>query len=103
MGDMNPELQQGLHEAVIRELAPDLLAAPYIIDWESVAVFSYYEEPWSYSEYTAGGGDFTVRVYGRLVALPDNPPWYVTGEDFDVSRSYGPSDMADLFGRVMGS
>ena len=100
---MAPELKQGLHEAVVRELCPKYLEAPYLIDWDTVSVSSYYEEPWSYSEYTAGGGDFTVRVEGTLLAADeDEKDWDRDGDRFSVYRTYGPSDMADLFGRVVG-
>lgn len=100
---MSPELLQSLHEAVVRELAPDLLKAPNIIDWSTVCVWAGWEDPWSYSEYTAGGGTFSVRVTGQLIVGGEE--WrdaWAAEDSFSVWRDYAPSEMAELFSRLVG-
>ena len=95
---MAPELKQALHEAVVREVCPKYLEPPYLIDWDSVLVSSYWDAPWSYSEYTAGGGDFTVSVSGELLATPEEGVSYA---NFSWSATYSPEDMAGLMERLM--
>lgn len=93
---MTPESKQVMHEAIIRALDPKYLEPPYIIDWETVTTSNYYEEPWSYSEYTAGGGNYWVSISGDLLAEPDDRPSWETAGRLDVGRTLSPSEFGEF-------
>lgn len=90
---MTPEAKQAMHEAIIKAIRPSLLEAPFVIDWSTVSTENYYEEPWSYSEYTAGGGDFTVSISGEFLAW--DPDWF-DGPAFYASRSLSPTEFGEF-------